>query len=62
MLEVPREQLLALLELAEDSIDVQYGEFSNRPSEEDRDLMLAMWRVAGKEVPEFFRRTFGWKI
>ena len=61
-MEVPREQLMRLLELAEDSILTGCSEFGDNPTDEDRELMLSLWRRAEKEVPEYFRRTFGWKI
>lgn len=57
---VPRSQLIRLIELTEDDLLAQYSEFSNDPTDEDRELMLSLYRLVGKEVPEFFRRTFGW--
>ena len=61
-MEVPRDQLLALIELAEEDLYTQYSEFSSSPLDGDRELMLSFWRLAGKEVPPFFSRTFGWRI
>ena len=62
MLEVPREQLLALLSLAEDLVIEHYDEYDAIPSDDDRELLLSMWGLLGVAVPEWFRRTFGWKI
>ena len=58
---IPRDQFMRLIELAEGDVWTAYSEFSNDPTEEDRELMLAMWRLADKEVPPYFARTFGWK-
>jgi|GEM_PF-4544910 len=58
---VPRSQLMQLLELAEDDLLTQHSEFSNDPTDEDRILMLSLYRLVGKEVPEFFSRTYGWE-
>ena len=61
-MEIPREQLLKLIELAEDAIQVRDEEYSNDPTDEERELMLSLYRLVGKDVPEYFRRIFGWKI
>lgn len=60
--QITKQQLIDLVYLAEDSIATGYSEFSNSPDEEDRALMLAMYGLLGKDVPQFFQRTFGWKI
>ena len=39
----------------------QTDEYVAYPSDEDRELMLFMWRLLDKDVPEWFRRNFGWK-
>jgi hypothetical protein len=58
---ITREQFDKLVYLAEDSLSLNYYETTRTPPpHEDRDLMLAMWKLAGKEVPGFFARTFGW--
>ena len=59
---VPRDQLLQLLALAEDSLLTQYSEFSNDPTDEDQGLMLSLYRLAGKEVPPAFFSYFGWRV
>lgn len=59
---VPRDQLMQLIELAEDSIYTSESEFSNPPTDEERGLMLSLYRLVGKEVPPFFVRNFGWKL
>ena len=61
-LPVPLSQLLQLIELAESALIMQYTEFSNGPTDEDRDLMLSLWRLVGKEVPPYFFRYFGWTL
>ena len=61
-MDVPREQLMRLIELAEELLWVQYSEYSNHPTDGDRELMLSLWRLVGKEVPSFFARKFDWKI
>lgn len=58
---VPRSQLMQLLELAEDDLFTRYSEFNKDPTDEDRTLMLSLYRLVGKEVPEFFSRTYGWE-
>ena len=60
MIEIEKQQLFDLLMLAEEALSIQYQEFSNSPTDEDRELMLSMYRLAGKEVPDFFQRTFQW--
>ena len=67
MVEVPLDDLLALLELAENEIWDKCSEYGRdpirrTPKDEDRDLMLAMWKLAGKSVPAYFSRTYGWKL
>jgi len=49
-----------LAELAEWSLHTQFQEFSNPPSDEDRQLMLLVWTMLSKDVPPFFARQFGW--
>lgn len=58
---ITRGDLDKLLFLAENSLYLQSTEFSNDPTDEDHDLMLAMWAKLGKDVPAFFARSFGWK-
>lgn len=59
---VPRDKLLKLIELAEDSLCVGHSEFSSNPTEEDRELMMLFYKSVDKEAPPFFVRTFDWKI
>lgn len=57
---ITREDFDKLLYLAEEALDLRYSEFSNDPTDEDRELMLKMWALIGKDVPGFFCRNFGW--
>jgi hypothetical protein len=59
---ISRDQLTQLIELAEEDLVTQYSEFSNDPTNKDRELMLSLYRLVGKEVPPFFARTFGWSL
>ena len=59
---VPKGQLMGVLELAEDSLCTGHSEFSSDPTDEERKLMLSLYRLVGKEVPTFFVRTFGWRL
>jgi len=59
---VPRDQLLHVIELAENSIYMSESEFNDPPTSQQRDLMLSLYRLVGKEVPPFFARHFGWKL
>jgi hypothetical protein len=56
-----REQFLQLVELAEWSIITSDSEFSSAPTDAERELMLLAWRLAGKDMPEYFSNCFGWK-
>ena len=57
---ISRDKLMQLLELAEDSLFTRYSEFSSNPTDEERELLLSLYRLAGKEVPPYFAETFGW--
>ena len=57
---ISRDKLMQLLEVAEEALYLQYSEFSNTPTDEERELLLSLYRLAGKEVPPYFAKTFGW--
>ena len=52
--------LLELIDYAEDSIIEADMEHSSPPSEEERVFMMRMWRLAGKKMPGWFGRHYGW--
>lgn len=62
MVSVPRDQLMDLIYLAEEALYTQDTEFSDPPTDKDRDLMLSLYRLVGKEIPPFFSRTLGWRL
>ena len=56
------EQVQDLVFLAERALYLQDTEFSNKPTEEDKSLMLSIYRLIGKEIPEYSARRYGWKL
>jgi hypothetical protein len=57
---ISREDLLELLEYAEYAIGTADTEYSCPPNDAERIFMLRMLKIAGKEVPDFFRTAYGW--
>jgi len=53
-------QLMQLMELAEDELITRYEEFSESPTNDERELMLSLYRLVEKDVSIYFARIFGW--
>jgi hypothetical protein len=58
---IGREDLAWLVESAEGYLFVQADEYSNEPTDADRLIMLRMWKLLGKPMPEYFRRHCQWQ-
>ncbi len=56
---IPRDQFMQLLELAAEALNTRDCEFSSYPTNEERKLMLSLYRLVGEEVPSCL--TFAFK-
>ena len=51
-----------LFAMADECLDMRFHEYSSPPSNEEKELMLHLCRLLGREVPILFVSKFGWTL